>query len=318
MQYYGNKDGNLYSASGKGAILEYLGPDKENYYYAYEKKSNKAANDYTDLQNLLFFISNSKDSDFSDSVDRYIDFAPFLQSVVTEMTVCKRDAFYDAGRNFYLNYDSSRFRFVYIPDDFDYSFSDEFSFNLNFLNDQSPHLGDVSSVITDRFLKSDKLRDLYYGKVCHLIQKSFDPANLIGYIDWLSALANTWDFDFDDFSMRTTDEIRNFVIKRKTLLESDLQSGSFSCKANALDEVVTKPTLPAVYPIPVMENLTIRFKEVNTKFGIALSDLNGRICLMDDNLYGSRIVSFHAMPPGVYSLKISTGSGVQCVKITKL
>jgi spore coat protein CotH len=317
-QHIGTKNGNLYSASGKGGVLEYMGPLKEDYYYAYEKKTNEAENDYSDLLSLLDFFSNCSDRAFEDSVDQHIDFSPFLMSVVIEMTVCKRDAFYDAGRNFYLYHNPRSSRFIYIPDDFDYSFSNQFGFNLNFLNDQSPHLGDVSNVIIDRFLRSEKLKNLYYNKVCQFLNGSFDPDSLNGYIGRMEALEKVWDFDFEDFSMRTTDEIRDFITQRKTKLESDFMNSSFSCNPNTIEVISPFPEAPVVYPNPADANLTIRFTEANTEFHIALTDLRGRFIYSAGNLHGRHDVSMALVPSGVYSLQIRTIDRVQCVKIIKL
>ena len=315
---FGTKNGNLYSASGKGAVLEYMGPLKEDYYYAYEKKTNEAENDYSDLLDLLYFFSNCSGQAFEDSVDQHIDLRPFLMSVVVEMSVCKRDAFYDAGRNFYLYHDPRSSRFIYIPDDFDYSFSNQFGFDLNFLNDVSPHLGDVSNVIIDRFLRSEKLKNLYYRKVCQFLNSSFDPDSLNGYIGRMEALAKIWDFDFEDFSMRTTGEIRDFITQRKTKLESDFINSSFLCNPSTIEVISPFAEAPFVYPNPADPNLTIRYREADIEFHVVLSDLRGRIIYSAGNLHGRHDVSMAFVPSGVYSLQIRTTGRVQCMKIIKL
>jgi hypothetical protein len=317
-QHYGNSDGNLYSASGKGAILEYMGPNKEDYYYAYEKKSNETKNDYTDLLDLLWFISNSTDRLFADSINLHLDFKPFLMSVVIEMTVCKRDAFYDAGRNFYLYHDPASSRFVYIPDDFDYSFSDEFRFDLNFQNDQSPHLGDVSNIILNRILHSDSLTKQYYGKVCQFIQGSFSSDSLNPYMDRMEEFEKSRDFDFEDFSMRTLDEIRDYITKRFISLETDFQAGGYICEPVSDIEAIPVTDFPLVYPNPANEIVTISFKESTVRFSLELSDLTGRKWSVNSDLTGSCTINLNHVPAGIYPLKIISGSQVRFVRIIRM
>jgi hypothetical protein len=239
-------------------------------------------------------------------------------SVVIEMMVCKRDAFYDAGRNFYLYYDPVRLRFVYIPDDFDYSFSDEFGFDLNFQNDQSPHLGDVSNIIINQFFKSDRLKKQYYSKACELIHRSFDPDRLNRYIDKLEILEKNWNFDFEDFSMRTDDEIRKFITARKIQIESDFHTANYSCNPDATGETLPPAAGLVVYPNPAGDHLNIRVNDLGSRYDIELSDLTGRLLRTSRNLYGNQPVSLMQMPPGIYVMRVISGKEVHTVKIVKL
>lgn len=316
-QHYGNKDGNLYSASGKGAILEYMGPDKESYYYAYEKKTNEAENDYSDLINLLRFFSFSASESFPDSVDLYIDFTPFLLAFIIEMTVCKRDAFYDAGRNYYLYHDPLRKKFIYIPDDFDYSFSDEFRFDLNFQNDVSPHLGDVSNILMDKFFKSKDLLNRYHSETCRFLNHSFDPDKMNLTIDQLVEFGRANQFDFEDFSMRTTDEIRAFISKRKTSLEDDLLTAGFICTSFSPHEANPCKDIPAVYPNPFITGITIKPYDPGNEYEITLADITGRVCYSASGLSGEQQIIPEHLAAGLYTLTIRANHQIRVLKVTK-
>jgi spore coat protein CotH len=317
QQHFGNKDGNLYSASGKGAVLEYMGPDKEAYFYAYEKKTNEPENDYSDLIGMLRFFSLSTAGSFRDSVDHFFDFNPFLKAFVIEMTLCKRDAFYDAGRNFYLYHDPVPNKFIYIPDDFDYSFSDEFGFDLNFQNDVSPHLGDVSNIVMDKFFKSNELLAEYYSGVCAFLNESFNQDKLNSFIDQLLSFGEDNQFNYEDFSMRSVDEIRAFISKRKLSLVADLQSSGFTCISSVQGNQDLDPFNVRVYPNPFTSNIIVKTQNPYSRYELALIDVTGKTCFSASDLTGDHILQLENLADGMYLLNIRSSLMISRIKIVK-
>jgi spore coat protein H len=98
---FGNKGGNLFKGD-KGtsacANLKYHG-SLPSYYSCYTLKTNTTANNWTDLVYLTKQINTTTNSQFKDSVDKYLDANSFIGSW--------------AANNMFVNFDSYAFRFVH-------------------------------------------------------------------------------------------------------------------------------------------------------------------------------------------------------------
>ena len=226
-QHFGNKKGNRYKALNKGAVLEYIGDDSASYVDVYVKKNNETENDYSDIMKLLEFFSNSSDEDFENHFDEYIDSQRFLKAMAIEMLVCKRDAFYIPGRNYYIYFNTDESRFEYIADDFDYSYNIHISkvFDLNFEHDENTNYPVTNNALIKRIIASSKLRTKYYDAVCEILKNGFDTESYAVAATQLESFGGSNGFDFGP----DIDTIKLFVSKRITSIISNLEESGYNC-----------------------------------------------------------------------------------------
>ncbi|MBL7936600.1 MAG: CotH kinase family protein, partial [Bacteroidia bacterium] len=98
---FGNKGGNLFKGDGNGptcADLKYHGT-LASYYNCYTLKTNKVANNWSDLINLTKQINTTTNTEFKDSVDKVLNANSFIGAW--------------AACNMFVDFDSYAFRFVH-------------------------------------------------------------------------------------------------------------------------------------------------------------------------------------------------------------
>ena len=257
-QNFGNKKGNRYKALNKGAVLRYLGNSPDAYSNIYVKKNNEKKNDFSDLMRFLNFLSNSSNNDFENHIDEYIDFNNFSKALAIEMLVCKRDAFYVSGRNYYLYYNTEKSKFEYIVDDFDYSYSIHIlqQFDLNFEHDGEPNYPATNNAFIKRIIASAKLRKRYYDAVCNIIHNGFNSKSYENEIKQLLIFSKNNNFNFTH-----NREIEEFVNDRVERVSVELKSNGAACTATSANNIssANKTFLFQNYPNPFSNSTTIEF-----------------------------------------------------------
>ncbi|MGB7343217.1 MAG: lamin tail domain-containing protein [Pirellulaceae bacterium] len=108
------EDGNLYKGTASddavlsdpqadfGSDLTYLGTDQADYEDFHELKTNEAANDYSQLIELIDVLNNTPAADLSSAIEPLLDVSDTLASLALNNLFVNLDSYSGAAHNYYL------------------------------------------------------------------------------------------------------------------------------------------------------------------------------------------------------------------------
>ena len=120
-RFIGNDKGNLYKCTW-GADLKYLGSNPSSYYGAYELKTNKVANDFSNLIQFIDTLNHIDDVDFPCFIEENFEVELYLKTLAVEMIIGHWDGYAFNKNNYYLYRQPSNWKFVFIEYDMDNTF----------------------------------------------------------------------------------------------------------------------------------------------------------------------------------------------------
>ncbi|MGB7329589.1 MAG: CotH kinase family protein, partial [Rubripirellula sp.] len=109
-----DEDGNLYKGTASddavlsdpsadfGSDLTYLGTDQAAYEAFYDLKTNEAANDYSNLIELIDVLNNTASSELADAIEPLLDVQDTLASLALNNLFVNLDSYSGAAHNYYL------------------------------------------------------------------------------------------------------------------------------------------------------------------------------------------------------------------------
>lgn len=124
---FGNRDGNLYKCLWP-ADLAYRGKDPDVYKFtsggrrAYDLKTNKAKDDYSDLAHFIDVLDNTPDSAFLCAIQKVFNVYDYLKVIAFDVVTGNWDGYIYNKNNFYLYHNTATGKFEYIPYDLDNTF----------------------------------------------------------------------------------------------------------------------------------------------------------------------------------------------------
>lgn len=310
--YYGNDDGNLYKADGKGANFSWLGSDPD-LYEAYALETNTSSNNKSDLIALLNSIYNTPENTLIDSISKYLNLDVFLNSMAIEMYICKRDAFYDSGHNYFLYHNTASRKFEYMPWDLDVSFQTYDPFNLNFISNS----GAINNPFVNKILNNSVFKQKYYSAVCELINSTaLNKDRLTSLINNTELFLNANSMSFSNSSGMSINDVKSFVSMRKGQIENNFIGSAFNCRPNSVVENNTAGSLIKVYPNPASSILNIHSGNNLSIIRCELFDILGQKVAdysLQDNVNISRI-NLSSVVHGFYAVRIYLSNGANLVK----
>jgi hypothetical protein len=125
-RFIGDDQGNLYKCTW-GADLNYQGGNQSLYYGAYELKTNKAANDYSELIQFIQTLNSISDTDFPCFIEDNFEVELYLQTLAAEIIIGHWDGYAFNKNNYYLYQQPSNAKFVFIEYDMDNTFGIDWS-----------------------------------------------------------------------------------------------------------------------------------------------------------------------------------------------
>jgi len=125
-RFIGDDQGNLYKCTW-GADLNYQGGNQSLYYGAYELKTNKAANDYSELIQFIQTLNSISDADFPCFIEDNFEVELYLQTLAAEIIIGHWDGYAFNKNNYYLYQQPSNAKFVFIEYDMDNTFGIDWS-----------------------------------------------------------------------------------------------------------------------------------------------------------------------------------------------
>ncbi|OAV42950.1 hypothetical protein A3850_017155 [Lewinella sp. 4G2] len=117
---YAFADGNLFKNKDWNNF-EYFGMDPNEYNRTYQLKTNREADDWSGLINLMNVIDNSSDEEFGSAIDEVFDVDRYLRVLAVDVATNNWDSNLEHGRNWYLYEDTRAGKFSWIP--WDYNFA---------------------------------------------------------------------------------------------------------------------------------------------------------------------------------------------------
>jgi CotH protein/lamin tail-like protein/parallel beta helix pectate lyase-like protein len=210
--------GNIYKAvrtasSQDLARLDYRGPDKDDYRNSYEKKTNTAEDNWDDLIELTYVLSNNTpDEIYIQEVEHVIDVKEWLRyfAVHTLIGNDETNLGIGDGDDYYLYCGVSDPRSVLIGYDLDSIF------NLGLTSgdhryDSLFQAVDVAAI--DRFLTHPEIAPKYYQTLKELIETVFAPEQFHPFVDHL---LSGW------VTTSRIDQIKSFVADRNAYVLSKI------------------------------------------------------------------------------------------------
>ena len=125
-RFIGDDDGNLYKCIW-GADLKYRGASQPSYYGSYELKTNKVANDYSELIQFIQTLNSISNADFPCFIEDNFEVELFLKTLAVEIIIGHWDGYAYNKNNFYLYQQPSNGKFVFIEYDMDNTFGIDWS-----------------------------------------------------------------------------------------------------------------------------------------------------------------------------------------------
>ena len=120
-RFVGDDHGNLYKCTW-GADLMYHGVNQSSYYGSYELKTNKTANDYSELIQFIQTLNNISDTDFPCFIEENFEVVLYLKTLAAEIIIGHWDGYAFNKNNYYLYQQPSNGKFVFIEYDMDNTF----------------------------------------------------------------------------------------------------------------------------------------------------------------------------------------------------
>lgn len=216
---FGNNDGNLYKCLWP-ADLAYLGDDPDLYKAeffgrrAYDLKTNKAKEDYSDLAHFVSVLNLTPDSTFAREIQRVFNVDSFLRALAVDVAVGSWDDYWFLKNNYYLYHNTETGLFEFIPFDYDNTFGiwwDDILRGIDWGTRNIYNWGHPFErrPLVTRILAVPEFRNRFSFYLNRLLQTAFDPQSFFPKIDALHNLitpaAESDTFRTQDYGFTITD-----------------------------------------------------------------------------------------------------------------
>ncbi len=174
LNRFGYNDGNLYKCLWP-ADLNYLGDDPDLYKFqqgdrrAYELKTNKEADDYSDFAHFIDVLNNTPDEDLYCELEKVFNVNDYLKVIVMDIFSANWDGYIYNKNNFYVYRNTVSGKFEYIPYDLDNTLGIDWfgrDWGTRNIYDWQQH-GDQYRPLYERLMNTTEFRDqyTYYSKL---------------------------------------------------------------------------------------------------------------------------------------------------------
>ncbi|TAL61488.1 MAG: T9SS type A sorting domain-containing protein [Bacteroidetes bacterium] len=187
----GNNGGNLFKGDPNGT-LQWYGSAASSYYGKYELKTNKTANDWTDLIHLIDEINNTPSVNFYDSLEKSLNTKSWIEGWAANIMFVNLDSYNGTGHNYYLYHNSATNKFDFIIWDTNEAFGN-FNFGMSISQLESLSMSYIPNPatgrpLTDKMLQNTAYKNTYVNTVCNYVTDYFSNIYLDPKIDSLANL----------------------------------------------------------------------------------------------------------------------------------
>ncbi|MBU1701651.1 MAG: CotH kinase family protein [Candidatus Eisenbacteria bacterium] len=166
-----DRGANLYKAED-GATLEYL-PNINDYEIYYDKTTNEAEYDWTDLSDLTFAIDTSPDEDLFSELAGLIDLEAMYTYYATQL-ILQNLNFED--HNYYLYHDLDLNKWTFLPWDTSFTWGNLGGFSLATTYLRPPSYGTQDNRLLERIFDNDFMRRRYLDRALWLMNTDLSSA----------------------------------------------------------------------------------------------------------------------------------------------
>ncbi|MDX1699533.1 MAG: CotH kinase family protein, partial [Melioribacteraceae bacterium] len=247
---YDDDTGNLWKCLF-GADLNYISSDPNSYKIGsvenrvYDLKTNRSADDYSKLAELIDFINNSDHQDFQQQISQKINLLETLQYFAFNILSGSWDDYWALSNNYYLYHEPSYDIFHLIPYDYDNTFGISW-FETDWASVSPYTFGKVVDgprPLIEKILEVPEFHNLYTHILTFFTEIRFETSLAGNRINDLKNLITPWamndtyrvgdyGFSIDDFNnsfflsgysnMHVRYSINDFIKKRHESLENQL------------------------------------------------------------------------------------------------
>lgn len=186
----GNDGGNLFKGDPNGTLQTCNNPPPPSCYYGrYELKTNKTANDWSDLVRLIDEINYTPSANFYDSVEAVLNSSSWIKGWAANNIFVNLDSYTGSGHNYYLYHNTVTNKFDFIIWDCNEAFG---NFNMGMSIPQLENLSlsyipspANSRPLTDKMLQNSIYNNVYINTVCNFVANYFSNSYFDPKIDSL-------------------------------------------------------------------------------------------------------------------------------------
>jgi hypothetical protein len=201
---FADASGNLYEGQGNDFV--------DGRWETFQVKTNEATNDRSDLRALTEALK-VEDDKLLDALAPLLDVDRFLTYWAMEALTASWDSYSTLGNNFWL-YNDPNSGFEFIPWGTDATLSEGALVG-------GPRVQHVStdSILSKRLYALPEIRARYFGRLRELLDTVWDVDSLLAQID-------AWEALIGDGRPEDIEEIREFVRRRRMVIEAELDAES--------------------------------------------------------------------------------------------
>jgi hypothetical protein len=218
-----DNDGNLYKAAMWGGDLKWLGSDPAPYRNCYVKKTNEAADDWSDLIGFLNVLNNTPDISFKTEIEKVFNVDGFLSYLAANTVLSSLDSIAGRNCNFYFYHNPVTDKFELLPWDLNEVFGNHTLPRDNGLTAGEMLMLDIRNpvstgehILIERILNVPEYMTNYLSRIQTLVADYFSPASMHAEIDGICNLikADVYldiykEFSSGDFDLSIEQDIPN-------------------------------------------------------------------------------------------------------------
>jgi hypothetical protein len=306
------KAGDNFGGGSNAADLMNYGTNPSAYYNRYELKTNETVNDWTDLVELIQFITTSSAQTFAGEFGNKINKTPYLRSLALDVLFSNLDSYLNSARNYYIYHNLTTSKWEWIKWDGNEAFGvynggpgtgNLEQLAINYVAASRPL---ISNVFNNPILYED-----YKNELCFILKNYFTNAYLDPKINDLKALisAHVYADNGKMYSNAQFDQnieqnitggggpgggtiygLKSFIANRNAYISNQL-----SCDGTLVEEVENGHENLA-YPNP-FDNFIQLPQEIES---FSLMDATGRKLISNSKPLTNAAIQLGFLPSGVY------------------
>ena len=316
---FNENEGNLFKGDPNGT-LQWYGTADSSYQSKYELKTNKTANDFSDLIHLIDVLNNTPSASFYDSLEKVLETESVIKAWAADIIFSNLDSYRGSGHNYYIYHDTIIDKFRWIIWDVNEVFG---NFNMGMTVQQLESLSLFyipnpvnSRPLTNKMNQNSTYKSEYINTVCDMLSNSFTSQKLNAKIDSLynkikpDVYADTkkpytnQNFE-DNINMTVMNNIpglKSFITNRRSSLISQLAANG--CFVGE-EELAESSRSLQVYPNPNSGKFNLKISGFENLKMEKLKIYN----VLGEEVYSKQLTTSNEqlstnLPSGIYFLKI--------------
>ena len=307
------------------ADLVYYGEDQAVYADRYELKTNEDENDWSDLIELVDFLTNTSSEAFAAGIDFRVDVDAYLRSAALNMLFSNLDSYTGSARNYYIYHNQDTNLWEWIKWDGNEAFG-SYTNGAGNMETLDVDYSDSPRPLLEKMLGHPALYERYLAQVCDLTEAFFNEDYMFAKIDAAEALItpyvyadNNKMYSNADFNANieadlgggggggmgggSTYGLKPFVTNRSAHVEGQIDCSQFTG--------IDAPALEwSLYPNPVSSSLTVHWGNAMDVSLVFRNILGQEVETVAVQHTDRAVISVRGWSPGTYVLEVEQEGAV--------